>query len=156
MDRLIDVVYCCDADALIEVDRANLLNRLRKLAQLGRWKMPSRVYDELHRGSDRLGKRLAEWRKKYDLVVELDATALAYLPDIERAYGEDFHLGGVNYSGFWKSSSGRRSADAQLVALAKARGWIVISNDQSVRGACVLEDVRCSTWETLALELRRL
>ena len=108
-------IYCCDADALIQIERANLLNQPRKLAILGQWKIPDRVYVELHRhGTDRLSRWLPGWRKKYDIVVDLNLqpSALAYLPGIERAYGPEFHIGGITYPGFWRSASQGKRMDS--------------------------------------------
>jgi hypothetical protein len=108
-------IYCCDADALIQIERANLLNQLCKLAILGQWKISDRVYVELHRhGTDRLSRRLPDWRKKYDIVVDLNLqpSALAYLPGIERAYGPEFHIGGITYPGFWRSASQGKRMDS--------------------------------------------
>lgn len=36
---------------------------------------------------------------------------------------------------------------------AKAYGWTVVSNDGSVRGACLLEGIECHSWEQLAHRL---
>lgn len=60
---------------------------------------------------------------------------------------------GVTYGGFWSSRAGRRSADSQVVAAAKANGWIVIANDVSVHGACYFEQLDCHRWEYLARRL---
>jgi hypothetical protein len=128
---------------------------LRRLAQLGRLKIPPKVHTELREGTDRLGQRL-ERLSRFNVIVQLDHQALTHLSRIERAYGSPFHLGGITYPGFWNSPGGRKSADSQVVALAKSRGWVVISNDRSVHGACLLEAIVCRHWDALALELFRL
>lgn len=142
-------VFCCDSDSLINLRDADLLRKLRSLVKNGKVKVPGGVYRELQRKTDKLAKTLQTWKKKYSLVVELNHRCLELLPDIEEKYGGPFGIGGKTYGGFWASSSGRRSADAQIVALAKARGWIAISNDNSIHGACMLEDVVCRRWEEM-------
>ena len=149
-------VYCCDADALINIERANLFRHLRKLAQRSRLKIPRSVFAEVRRGSDRIRSNLDRWNQQYEIVIQLDHTALTYLPDIELKYGPRFSIGSINYSGLWNSSSRRRSADPQVIALAKSRGWIVVTNDHSIHGACAQEDIRCYNWESLIPVLNRL
>lgn len=89
------------------------------------------------------------------MAIDLDPHALEFLPEIERQYGPPFRVGQKTYAGFWQSASGRRSIDGQVVALAKARGWIVISNDDSVHGPCMLEGVLCRRWEEIGRVLLR-
>lgn len=122
---------------------------MRSLVQSGRAKIPEGVYRELQQKTDKLAKTVERWKKKYSIVVSLDAEALNLLPDIERNYGPQFHIGGINYPGFWKSPSGRKSVDAQVVALAKSRKWTAVSNDNSIHGACMLENVECRRWEEI-------
>jgi hypothetical protein len=122
---------------------------MRGLVRSGRVKIPEGVFKELQRKTDKLAKTIEQWKKKYSFVVNLDPEALELLPDIERNYGPQFSVGGKTYPGFWKSPSGRKSVDAQVVALAKSRGWIAVSNDNSIHGACMLEDVECRRWEEI-------
>jgi hypothetical protein len=37
---------------------------------------------------------------------------LAYFPGIERAYGPEFHIGGITYPGFWRSASQGKRMDS--------------------------------------------
>ncbi|MFQ5874585.1 MAG: hypothetical protein ACE5JL_12400 [Dehalococcoidia bacterium] len=150
-----DEVYCCDADALIDLANAGFIKDLRKLALLGRLKIPGAVTRDLRKRSD-LGKRIAAWKTTYGVVLELDLPALTLLPDIETKYGNGFNIGGMTYPGLWAGPRARKSADAQVIALAKARAWTVISNDKSVHGACALEDVPCRRWEEVTRALRSL
>jgi hypothetical protein len=122
---------------------------MKGLVQSGRVKIPEGVYRELHQKTDKLAKTIEQWQKKHSIVVNLDTQALALLPDIERNYGPQFNIGGINYPGFWKSPSGKKSVDAQVVALAKSRGWIAVSNDNSIHGVCMLENVKCCRWEEI-------
>lgn len=90
---------------------------------------------------------------KYSIVAVLDKDQRArnLLPEMERKYGQPFHVGGVTYAGFWVTSGrGRKTADGQLVAFARANEWVVISNDVNVHGACLLENVECRRWEHIA------
>jgi len=99
---------------------------MRGLVHRGRVKIPEGVRRELKQKTDQMAKTIEQWGKKYSLVVNLDNKALQLLRNIERKYGPQFNIGGKNYPGFWASSSGRKSVDAQVLALAKSRGWIVI------------------------------
>jgi len=142
-------VFCCDSASLIDLRDAGLLRKMRGMVQSGGVKIPGGVYKELQRKTDKLAKTIEQWEKKYSIVVNLDTQALELLPAIESNYGPQFNVGGINYPGFWKSPSGRKSVDGQVVALAKSRGWIVVSNDNSIHGACMLENVGCRRWEEI-------
>jgi hypothetical protein len=122
---------------------------LLDLVKSNRVKIPEGVYRELLISTDKLAKALQKWEANYPLVVKLDYKALSLLPDIELKYGPPFNQAGVVYKGFWKSPSGKKSADSQVVALAKSREWVVISNDVTIHGACMLEGVICRRWEEI-------
>ena len=128
---------------------AGLLDNLLEMVKSNRVKIPEGVFRELLMSTDRLAKALQKWEATYHLVVKLDYKALTLLPDLELKYGTQFNQGGMVYKGFWKSSSGKKSADSQVVALAKSREWVVISNDNSIHGACMLEGVICRRWEEI-------
>jgi hypothetical protein len=119
------------------------------LIRINKIKIPEGVYRELQKSTDILAKTLQKWEAKYALVVALDQEARALLPDIELKYGPQFNRGGKVYAGFWKSASGKKSSDSQVVALAKSKQWVVISNDNSIHGACMLEGVICRRWEEI-------
>ena len=142
-------VFCFDLSALIDLRDAGLLSRMRVLVRSGRARIPEGVYRELQKKTDSLARTVGQWKSKYSFVVDLDTTALGLLPGIERRYGPPFGVGGKTYRGFWASPSGRKSADSQVVALAMSRGWIAVSNDNSIHGACMLEDVECRRWEEI-------
>lgn len=142
-------VFCCDSAALIDLRDASLLRSMTWLARIGKAKIPEGVYKELKQKTDQLAQTIEQWKSKYSFVVYLDSKALELLPDIERNYGPQFSVGGKTYPGFWKSPSGKKSVDAQVVALAKSREWIAVSNDNSIHGACMLEDVQCRRWEEI-------
>lgn len=149
MSRAETTVFCCDADSVINVRDAGLLPGFRNLARDGRAKVAEGVYRELKKGTDTLARSLTTWERNYQFVVRLDHVALQCLPDIERKYGPRFTLGSKVYAGLWASASGRKSADSQVIALAKVRSWIVISNDSSVHGACMKEGIACWGWEEI-------
>ena len=142
-------IFCCDSVSLIDLRAARLLSKLRTLARSGTVCVPEGVFRELRRKTDKLAKTVEQWKKKYGFVVALDTRTLELLPDIERKYGPPFAVGGKTYPGFWASPSGKKSVDGQVVALAKARRWVAVSNDNSVHGACMLEDVECRRWEEI-------
>lgn len=142
-------IFCFDSDALINLRDARLLRKLRLFVQRGKVKIPEGVHRELQHRTDKLAKKLQEWQDNYHIAVDLDYKALELLPDIENKYGVRFNVGGKVYRGFWESSSGRKSADSQVVALAKAHGWTAVSNDNSIHGACMLENVVCRRWEEI-------
>lgn len=96
---------------------------------------------------------LERWKNQDGgIVVDLDSDASArmLLPGIENRYGPPFNIGGITYPGFWNSKAGRDAADGEVVAFAKAYGWTVIANDNSIHGACLLEDIESHRWEHLA------
>lgn len=152
------VPFCCDADALIEFERARLIQDLNVFAGLRRIRIPRGVYHEVraYKGVSTALKNAVERWKNLGLVVDLDqdADARRLLPEIETRYGEPFSVGNVTYGGFWRSKAGRNAADGEVVAFAKACGWTVISNDVSVHGACYRERVVCHRWEHLARVIR--
>ncbi len=148
------VKYCCDSDSLINLQKAGLLSKLRFLVQDGIIKIPSKVYQELKDSTDILSRTLIKWKEKYPLVVELDTNALEVYTQIQRKYGRQFSIKSITYSGLWATRSGQKSTDSSVIALAKSRGWIVISDDSSVRGACMLEDVACHPWEEIGRLLK--
>lgn len=145
--------YCCDASALIDLDRSGLLKKLKQAVKAGRVKVPEGVFRELRRKTDRLGSTLEKWKVEFNAVVKLGPGDLAQLPLIEQHYGPSFSIGHHKYRGFWAGPSGKKSADGQVVALAKARGWTAVSGDGSIRAACAIEGVDCVSWEDLARRL---
>jgi hypothetical protein len=142
-------IFCCDSAALIDLQAAGLLHKTRGLVLSGKVKIPEGVYKEIKQKTDKLAKTIEQWKKKYSFVANLDYKALEQLPNIEKLYGPQFSVGGKTYPGFWKSPSGKKSVDAQVLALAKSRGWIVVSNDNSIHGACMLENTACRRWEEI-------
>jgi hypothetical protein len=145
--------YCCDASALIDLQHANLLKKLTPLLRDGCLRIPEGVFRELRRRSDKLERLLDTWDSKYTVVVRLNELEKTKLSIIEQTYGKEFRIGSITYPGFWRSASGKKAADGQVVAVAKIRGWIVVSGDKSVKGACARENVECISWEDFGRRL---
>lgn len=148
-------IYCCDADALITIKYAGLFRQLRKLASSGVIRVPQAVFDEVrsHATSD-ISRQISNWNRSTSVITPSDMPILQLIPEIERRYGEQFSIGGYRYRGFWASKRAWDGADSALVATAKVNQWTVISNDLSVHGACLFEQVVCRRWEELARLLR--
>lgn len=153
-----DVCYCLDANALIQLHEnfPETFPMLAKACRTGRIRVPEGVYREIRRVTDRLKRIVEEWEDKHHVVIRLrnHNQAKALLPEIERKYGERIVTGRVTRRGLWRSKSGQRSADAQVIAFAKADGMIVVSNDEGVQSASLLEDVQVITWQEFARRLR--
>ena len=144
-----DEIYCCDATSIIDLNRAGMLPQFRKLMQMGVIRIPAGVLRELRRGTDGIAPKIDGWDKKYSIIVELDSdpTASALFAHISNRYGPPFRVHHQQYVGFFKTPRGNKSADPQVVALAESREWTVVSNDRIVQAACMIEGVRCCTWE---------
>ena len=145
--------YCCDANALKDLLHAQLLKKVAPWVRAGLVKTPEGVHRELDRRSDKLRNLLRTWDSKYSLVVQLNLADKVQLSRIEREYGPEFRIGHATYPGLWVSPRGRKAADAQVIAVAKVRGWVVVSGDRSVKGACAIENVECITWEDFGRRL---
>ena len=153
--RSLGEIYCCDADALITIRNAKLLLQLGKLASSGVVKVPQAVFEEVRTSArSNLFKQISTWNTSASVITPADMPILLLIPEIERRYGKPFSIGGLSYRGLWASERGRSGADSVLVATAKANQWTVISNDQSVHGACLFEQVVCRRWEELARVMR--
>jgi len=57
------------------------------------------------------------------------------------------------YRGFWRTEFPGGGVDAQVIVLAKERKYIVISNDNSIHGACMLENVEWIRYEEFGRRL---
>lgn len=147
------VLYCLDATALIDLHNAKLSKKLTIWVSEGCIRVPEGVYRELRRKSDKLKKLLDKWQAQYIAIVQLNDVDKNQLSYMEKTYGPEFSIGDIIYPGFWKSASGHKAADGQVVALAKTRKWVVVSGDRSVRGACAKENIECISWEDFARRL---
>jgi hypothetical protein len=146
-------LYVVDANGLIQLHRhfgKRALRRLGKMAAGGTLRLPEGIVREVLRRTD----RLAQWVKKHQPSLEVrfrnHPGSTDHLSRIERTYGEYILIGKRRYPGFWSSPAGRKSADAQVVAVAIVVRATVVSDDQAVRLACSLEGVPCIGWAEFA------
>jgi hypothetical protein len=146
--------YILDTDALIDYYNhfPKKFKRLKELAKSGILKIPEGVFRELKRKSDKLKRYVEKWENDYNIVITIksDFRLVNDFGRIDTTYGEEVKVGGRVYPGFWKSPSGRKAADGQLVTIGKVQKYIVVSDDKAVRLACLLEDVECIGWSEFA------
>ncbi|GIV18243.1 MAG: hypothetical protein KatS3mg022_3678 [Armatimonadota bacterium] len=147
--------YVLDADALINLHR-HFRKRMRNLLGMivqQRLMVPEGVYREICRIDDALKDVLEKWEKaNRQFVVKINKTPnlSAEWQRIDQCYGEQIKIGKQGYPGFWSSCSGRKAADAQVVAAAKVLQATVVSDDRAVQMACMLENVQCIGWAEFA------
>ncbi len=148
-------LYVCDTTALIDVYQhfPKKFRKLKTVVAEERFKIPEGVARELQRSTDKLGKTIGEWAEKFRrfvVSIQHNQRLMNGFPRIDRTYGDKVTVGGKEYPGFWHSPAGRKAADAQVVAVGKVLGCIVVSDDRSVRLACLLENVECIGWTEFA------
>lgn len=148
-------IYVLDANVLIELQRhfPGQLRRLRPMAENGQIKIPEGVCRELRRRTDELHKEVGQWAKRNaDCIVRISQVRnLAdELARIERQYGQEVVVGTKPVPGFWRSPSGQKAADGQVIAVAKVLNGTTVSEDRAVRLVCMLEDVPCIGWPEFA------
>ncbi len=146
-------VYVADADVLIQLYRhfgKDAIRKLRELAQNGVLKLPEGVVREILRGTDRLAEFVKKQRDELEVTFQSRPYLHNELARIERAYGDTILVGTQKYPGFWHSRAGRRSADAQVVAVARSLHAIAVSDDRAVQQACSLEGVPWIGWTEFA------
>lgn len=150
--------YICDSTALIDLREhfpKNFSTKLRKLVADGKLLITDGVLREIRKKDDKLRKTLDRWSKKYhEFIISFSSKSATRLKEeyaeLERKYGESIIIGNKKHDGFWKSASGRRAADAQVVAAGKLLRAVVVSDDRAVKLACLLEGVECITWTEFA------
>lgn len=147
--------YVCDTTSLIDLHLhfPKQFKRLKRLVENGNLKIPESVHREIRRHSDKLRTLIDRWEEQYQIVIPMkqNPKLMTELPRIEQAYGEKIRVGNREYLGFWKSAAGRKAADGLVVAVGKVyEGYIVVSDDQAVQMACLLENVQCIGWAEFA------
>lgn len=152
-------LYVPDADALIDIHRhfPDELDLLRNVAVKGQLCLVGGVYREVLRGTDQLRTAVERWVRHGVTLLEIDqdTTLQTEYGRIETTYGRSVRIGKQVYNaGFWNSPSGRKAADAQVVAAAKVLRRTVASDDKVVRAACFLEDVPCIPWQEFLRRIR--
>lgn len=149
-------VHVCDADCLINLHRhfgRKAIAALRRLGKKGGLKIPEGVIREIIRGTDHLARFAVREQRSLAVSVNDDARLRAEIARLERHYGETIVFGQQRYGGFWKSKAGKQAADAQVVAVAKLKGALAVSDDRGVKLACALENVPCIGWSEFARRL---
>lgn len=146
-------MYCLDADTIINVELANWFEKLHESAKDGYVCFVEGVYRQLTDTSTRIGTKIKNW-DKYGCLHKLTTVEQALMKQLDTKYGPPFSIiKGHNYSGFWKTEGVGGGVDSQIVAVAKERGYLVVSNDNSIHGACMLEDVECIRYEEFGRRL---
>jgi len=152
-----DDIYVCDADALINLYRhfgRGAVRALKRAMKMGKLKLPQGVVHEILRGTDRLKTFVRNNRQHIEVkFTKADLRLEDTLRDLEVKYGERIQVGGRAYPGFWHSRAGRKSADAQVIAVAKVKGWIAVSDDTAIKQVCHVENVPCIGWNEFARRL---
>lgn len=129
------------------------MSALRNQVKSGGLKIPEGVVRELERGTDRLGKFVREQRGQLEVTAWQLPGLRPEVARLERLYGQKIRVGSQEYVGFWRSSAGRKSADAQVVAVAKLLEGVAVSDDRAVKLVCALEGVQCIGWSEFARRL---
>ncbi len=144
-------VFALDSGALIDIHNhlPSHFRSLRRLVQGGYVKILEGVFRELRRKTDKLFKIIEKWKNwNSNFIVQISHVhkLQSELARIEREYGEKIPLEKNDYPGFWKSPSGKKAADGQVIAVAKVLECKVVSDDLAVRLACMLEGIACIGW----------
>lgn len=142
--------YTIDASSLIDSQKdLNTLAFLERLVKAGRVKTPPGVLVELEIGGD----NIFGWAKRLQgsLVKELTPPGAGRLGDLVNKYGKPFkdpELPGITYPGLIKKGT-ERDADPEVIALAMEHGWIVVTEEKGIKGACKCENVQCISLQEL-------
>jgi hypothetical protein len=145
-------MYCLDTDSIINVEFAGWFSSLRKAAKDGSIYFPEGVYRQLTDTTTKIGNKIKNWGK-YGTILKLTTSEQVLMKQIDAKYGPSFHIKGNSYPGFWKTEPVGGGVDSQVIAVAKERKYIVVSNDNSIHGACMLENVECIRYEEFGRRL---
>jgi len=153
-------VYVIDTAALVDLMNhfppKRVRKALRRLCQRDQLRFPEGVFREIRRKSDKLKEIIVSLEKKFPAIHVKIGEQKSFQEQwvrIECSYGEVIRVGNRTYPGFWHSQSGRRSADAQLVAVAKVLNGVVVSSDRAVTLCCMLENVAHVGWAEFARQV---
>lgn len=145
--------HCFDTDALISLCEDGILPELRRWADHAFVAVPEGVLRELREMHRRTHDLVNGWRASV-FRVEDDKAAREVLPRLFRDYGNTFVVGRHNYKGLAEGPRAYNAAEFEVIALAKANGWLVVSNETSVHGACTKEVVISYRWEAVRTLLK--
>lgn len=153
--------YVLDASALVDIYRhfRNKFRKLKPLVASGHIKIPEGVFRELHRVTGELYKTVKIWiQDNSDCLVQIGRVhnLANEFVRIERQYGERIRVGKHEHPGLWKSHSGRKAADSQVIATAKILKGIVVSDDYGIRLVCMLEGIPCISWTEFVRQVKSL
>jgi rRNA-processing protein FCF1 len=152
-------IYICDTSSIFNLHEnfsTEFKNKIGNFARNNALKIPEGVWREIKRKTDKIFKKIEKIIEKYPSIivqVKNDQKIIEKLYEVERKYGEDILIGNQKYAGFWKSLSGKKAAEGQVVAIANVFGYIVVSDDNAAKLACMLENIPCIGWTEFARRL---
>ena len=138
---------------IINVELAGWFDKLHESAKKGHICFVEGVYRQLTDTSTKIGNKIKNW-DKYGCLHNLTTIEQSLMKYLDIRYGPPFHIiKGKNYPGFWKTEGAGGGVDSQIIAVAKEREYLVVSNDNSIHGACMLENVGCIRYEEFGRRL---
>ena len=147
------VVYVCDSTALIDLHDNFGKRAIKKLAKLAKEKkivVPEGVCRELTEVTDRLKSFIDKYRKNIEIKLRSKPLILSEFNRINSTYGEKIVVGERSEPGLFSSKRGRRAADAQVLAVAKALSYPLVTDDKKVKLVAMLEDIPHIPWTEFA------
>jgi len=121
-------------------------------------KIPSGVFRELCDKDDWLSRIISRWRELPGVEVQLkkDTRLGDIFAEVVTRYGEKFRAGNKTYRGLFSGPRGRRSADAEVIAVSKYYRYVAVSDDLTVKVICLQDcvDVECIPWTEFPRRLR--
>jgi len=139
--------YVCDASSLINIWRhfgRNGVSALRRLCRGSALRLPEGIVREIvAKGADALKKFVIKNRKEVEVQIPPSSQFARELCRLENCYGKRVRFGKQVYDGFWASKAGKKTMDAQVIAVAKVLKGTAVSDDRVVTLACALEGVEC-------------
>ncbi|MCR4413453.1 MAG: hypothetical protein NUV77_13615 [Thermoguttaceae bacterium] len=152
--------YVLDTSAMVDLHDHFRVTSVRKtlgrLCRENRLRLPEGVKRELGRKTDQARKTVGELAKQYPgcvVLIQAVPNLGGELARMEQTYGQEIRVGNRRYPGFWKSRSGHKAIDGQLVSVGKRLACTVVSDDRAVRMACLLENVPCIGWAEFARQV---
>ncbi len=152
-------IFVCDTSSIFNLYEhfpTQFKRKIENLAKNGALKIPEGVWREIKRKTDKIFKIIQKIVNKYPstvVYIKNDPRTINEFYEVERKYGEFIQVGNRKYDGFWKSASGKKAAEGQVIAIAKVFNYTVVSDDNAVRLACMLENIQCIGWTEFARRL---
>ncbi len=145
-------MYCVDTDTIINVELAGWFDKLSGAVKNKYVCYPEGVYRQLTDTTTKIGNKVKTW-DKYKGIRYLTTNEKIIMKQVDLKYGSQFSIGGKTYAGFWKTEVRGGGVDAQVIAVAKEEKHIVVTNDNCIHGACMLENVECIRFEEFGRRL---